>query len=62
MSWMATGANSKELLPTKRANLRVAAAAEGILGVAAAAEGVLGVAAAVVAVAVAVPGPRGKAY
>ena len=48
MSWMATGANSKELLPTKRANLRVAAAAEGVLGVAAA----------VVAVAAAVPGPR----
>ena len=47
MSWMATGANSKELLPTKRANLRVAAAAEGVLGVAAA----------VVAVAAAVPGP-----
>ena len=39
MSWMATGANSKELWPTKRANLIVAAAAEGVLGVAAAAEG-----------------------
>ena len=59
MSWMATGTNSKELLPTKRANLRVAAAAEGVLGVAAAAEGVLRVAAAVGAVAATVPGPRG---